>query len=357
MIPELPKIRFERREIPSRWTSISITVFSIIFALFLSSSLFLSVGADPLLAYKKIFEGAFGSLHGLSATITKSIPLMLCGAGILLAFKARIWNIGAEGQLHMGAFAATLMALAFPHFPSVVLIPSMVLAGFLCGGAWAAIPAILKAKLRVDEIVTTLMMNYIAILWIMHLVWGPWRDPSEYGFPYSRTFPPSAWMPCLFGTRIHLTLFIGIFTIFLIYVLLKKTKLGYEIRVVGESPHAARYAGMSYLKIAVLVMFISGGLAGIAGVGEVSGVQYRLREGISPGYGYMGILVAWLSKLNPLAVVPTSLLLGGLLVGVYMIQIALGLPVALANVFQGLIFFFILGGDILTRYKISIVWK
>jgi simple sugar transport system permease protein len=309
------------------------------------------------LAYKRIFTGAFGSLYGLSETTVKAIPLMICGVGLSIAFKALIWNIGAEGQLLMGAIAATWVALyAIPDAPAFVLLPCMFAAGFIGGAIWGLIPGVLKAKFRANEVITSLMMVYIASELVNYLVYGPWRGPEEWGFPYSSKFPPSARLPYLFTTRIHYpTLLIALTLAVVIYILVMKTKLGYEIRVTGGNPEAARYAGMSYFKTVVLVMLISGGLAGLAGVGEVAGIHHRLRypHGISPGYGFTAIIVAWLGRLNPLAIALTSMLFGGLLVGGDAIQVALGLPVATINIFNGVILFFILGGELLTRYKIA----
>lgn len=331
-------------------------VVSLALALLVIALVFWGYGVDSLLAYKRIFKGAFGSLYGLSETTVKAIPLMICGVGLAIAFKALVWNIGAEGQLLIGAIAATWVALyAIPDAPAVVLLPCMFVAGFLGGAIWGVIPGILKAKLRANEVISSLMMVYIASELVNYLVYGPWKGAEEWGFPYSSKFPPAAQLPRLFNTRIHYpTLILALVLALLIYVLVVRTKLGYEIRVTGENPEAARYAGMSYLKTVVLVMLISGGLAGLAGVGEVAGIHHRLRypQGISPGYGFTAIIVAWLGRLNPLAIILTSLLFGGLLVGGDAIQVALGLPVATINLFNGVILFFVLGGELLTRYKI-----
>ncbi len=229
----------------------------------------------------------------------------------------------------------------------------MFFAGFLGGAFWGVIPGILKVKFKTNEIITTLMMNYIAIQLVMYLVYGPWKGTEEYGFPYTNEFSLSAQLPYLLNTRIHYpTLIIGFLFSGILYLLITRTTLGYEIRVVGENPNVARYAHINYLKIVILVMLISGGLAGIAGVGEVAGIQHRLRVGISAGYGYTSIIVAWLSRLNPIAIIPVSILFGGLLVGGDAIQTSLNLPFATINMFNGLILFFILGGEILTRYKL-----
>jgi len=353
------KLRIEKRLTPSRWVTIAAPILSLALALLVIALVFWGYGVDPLLAYRRIFKGAFGSLYGLSETTVKAIPLMICGVGLAIAFKALVWNIGAEGQLLIGAICATWVALyALPEAPAVVLMPCMFAAGFLGGAVWGIIPGILKAKLRANEVITSLMMVYIASELVNYLVYGPWKGAEEWGFPYSSKFPPAARLPRLLNTRIHYpTLLLALALALLIYILVMRTKLGYEIRVTGENPEAARYAGMSYLKTVVLVMLISGGLAGLAGVGEVAGIHHRLRypQGISPGYGFTAIIVAWLGRLNPLTIILTSLLFGGLLVGGDALQVAMGLPMATINLFNGVILFFVLGGELLTRYKVTLI--
>ena len=233
----------------------------------------------------------------------------------------------------------------------------MFFVGFLAGGIWALIPGYLKVKFNVNEIISTIMLNYVALLMIDYLVLGPWMDPKHPGFPMTPRFSDSAVIPSIPGTRIHLTVILAILSCFILNEILWRTTMGFEIRVSGESRDAARYAGISYSKVALFVMLVSGGLAGIAGVGEVSGIQHRLLPELSPGYGYTAIIVAWLAKLNPLMVIPTSFLLGGLFVGVDAIQVVLGLPMAVVYMFQGIILFLILGGEILTNYRVKLTWK
>jgi len=354
------RVRVERRAVTPTWLLAAASALSVASALLAISALFWWYGVDPLLAYRRIFAGAFGSTYGLLETLVKSIPLMLCGVGLTIAFRALVWNIGAEGQLLMGAIAATAIALFVPGIPKPLVLPLMFLSGFLAGAAWGVIPGVLKAKFRADEVVTTLMMNYIASELVNYLVYGPWKGPEEWGFPYSSKFPKYAWIPTIPGTRIHyVTLALALASAAAAYLLLMRTTIGYEIRVTGGNPDAARYAGMNYFRTVVLVMLLSGGLAGLAGVGEVAGIHHRLRypSGISPGYGYTAIIVAWLGRLNPLAVILTSILFGGLLVGGDAIQVALGLPIAVVNVFNGAILLFVMGGDILTRYRIRVEWR
>ncbi|NIS81662.1 MAG: ABC transporter permease [Anaerolineales bacterium] len=351
----IPFLEVERRLTSPRWLQLVAPLLSFILALLAIALIFSALGVDPLFAYGKIFQGAFGSSYGLSETVVKSIPLMLAGVGLSLAFRARFWNIGAEGQLLIGATCATALALNFPDWPRFILLPAMFIAGFVGGALWGLVPALLKARWRVDEVITSLMMVYIASNLVNHLVYGPWKGPDERGFPITSKFELSAQLPRLSWTRIHYpTLILALVLAVAIYFLITRARWGYEIRVTGENPLAARYAGMSYLKTAILVMIISGGLAGLAGVGEVAGIHFRLRypEGISPGYGFTAIIVAWLARLNPLASVLTSFLLGGLLVGGDAIQVSLNLPAATIFVFNGTILLFVLGGDLIARYRI-----
>jgi ABC-type uncharacterized transport system permease subunit len=353
----IPFIEVEKRLDVPRWLRFLTPFISLLLAMIVVGIIFVFLGINPFYAYARILGGAFGSLYALSETVTKAIPLMLAGIGLTLAFRARFWNIGAEGQLLVGATCATGVALAFPDWPQPVLLPAMFIAGFLGGALWGLVPALLKARWRVDETITTLMMVYIASNLVKYLVYGPWKGADEMGFPYTSKFSLSAQLPHLGWSRVHYpTLLLGLALAIAIYLLLTRTKWGYEIRVTGENPTAARYAGMSYLKTALLVMLLSGGLAGLAGVGEVAGIHLRLRypEGISPGYGFTAIIVAWLARLNPLGAVLTSFLLGGLLVGGDAIQLALGLPAATIFLFNGTILLFVLAGDLLAHYRIRV---
>jgi len=348
------KVRIVKREKETRLTVLSSTALSLVLALITIAFIFFGYGVDPIEIYRKIFVGSFGSYYGFSETIVKAIPLILAGVGLSVAFKARLWNIGAEGQLLMGAIGATWIAVFHPEIPSILVLPTMFTVGFLLGAVWGLLTGFLKAKFGAEPAITTLMMNYVAQNLLAYLVFGPWKGPAEWGFPCTTKFSSSAQLPYFLDTRIHYpTLLIGLTLAVILYLAIKKTKFGYELRVIGENPEAAKYAGMSYFKIAVLAMSISGGLAGIAGVGEVAGIQHRLRIGISPGYGYTAIIVAWLSRLNPLLVVPVSLLFGGILVGGDAIQLA-GLPFATVDLFNGLILLFLVAGEIFKDYKLEV---
>lgn len=345
-------LHIERQPTPVRLMTYLVPVLSVLAALLLGALLLLASGQNPLLVYNAMFQGAFGSANGLAETLVKAIPLMLTGLGVSVAFRMLLWNIGAEGQLYMGAIFTTGLALyVMPSAPAILLIPAMIVAGFVGGGLWALIPAALRAYLKVNEIITSLMLNYIAILFSEWLVHGPWKDPKGFGFPGTPPLPDAAALPRIGTTRVHLGLLFGLLAAVAVYIILRRTWWGYEIRVIGENERAARYAGISINRNILLVMALSGGLAGIAGMSEITGIAHQLQRSFSPGYGYTAIIVAWLARLNPWLVVLVSVLFAGLLVGGDQLQISMGLPAAIAPMLQGTILFFLLGGEILTHYR------
>lgn len=351
-----PRLAFQKRLTISRALTITVPIASLVLGFLSAAPLFFAVGVNPTLAYQQVL-GVFTSADGLTESLTRGIPLLLASVGLCLPFKMNFWNIGAEGQLFMGAFAATGIVFLLPDSPAFVLLGSMMIAGFVFGGLWGLIPGYLKARLEVNEVLTTLMLNSVAILWVDYLVYGPWRDPEGFGFPLTPMFPLNARLPWIPGTRIHAGLLVGLICAVIVYIFLARSKWGYELKVTGESRLAAKYAGIDYLKLTLLVMLISGGLAGLAGMGLVSGIVLRLRHGISPGYGYSAIIIAWLARLHPLAAVPVSILFGGLLVAGDALQIGLGLAFATALVFQALILLFVVGAEVLTRYKLILTWE
>lgn len=359
-------LTLERRMEPSRTANILVPVLSIVLALAAGGVLLLLAGVNPIETYKAMVQGAFGSPYAISETLVRATPLMLTGLAVSIAFRMLFWNIGAEGQLAMGAFAASGVALflprAMPDISPWVLLPLMMLAGFIGGALWGLIPAALKAFLSVNEIITSLMLNYVAILWIQYLYYGPWKDPLGFGFPGTAPFVEAAWLPRLkdlawlpqvFNTgRLHTGLGLAIVAAILVWLLLDRTRWGYEIKIIGENPRAARYAGISIVRNILLVMIISGGLAGLAGFVQVAGISHRLQQGIVVGDGYTAIIIAWLAQLNPFGVLIVAVLMAGLFVGGDQIQITMGLPAAVALVLQGLILFFVLGANFFTQYHL-----
>ena len=351
-MPRLSLPRLEQRLDPSRWLEWSVPIFSVLLALLVGGFILLAVGANPLVAYGKMIESAFGSWDGFSETLVKATPLLLCGLGVMLSFRMLFWNIGAEGQLHIGAIVATGIALAGLKWPSWMLLTFMVLTAMAGGALWGLIPAYLRARHGVNEIITTLMMNYIAILCVAQMIYGPWRSPSN--FPISETFPDEATLFPFGDTRLTWGIVYALVGVAILYIVQEKSTWGYQIRVTGENPQAARYAGIKIDRNILWVMMIAGGLAGLSGMVEVAGIQYRLMRGISPGYGYTAVIVAFLGKRHPIGVLIAAILLGGLFVGGEAIILNMKLPISLVFIIQGLILFFVRGGEINTRYRI--VW-
>ena len=312
--------------------------------------LFAFSGVNPFFAYYKIFAGSFGSFYGLGETLTKATPLLLTAVGLSIPYRGKFWNIGAESQILMGALAAVTMGLfVFPGLPAPVFILALFLTGAIAGGLWGIIPALLKIKLGVNEVISTLMLNYIAVKIVEFLVNnGPLTGKSKRGYPYTDDLLPASFLPVIPGTRIHwITLALGIAAAIGVFFLLKHSKLGYEIRVSGENREAARYAGINFLKVSVISMAISGALAGLAGVGELAGIHHHLGDpgSLSSGYGFTAIIVVWLARLNPLGILLSSFLMAGILVGGDAIQISLKLPAVTVQVVNGIFLLFLIAGE------------
>ena len=325
-------------------------ILAILIALLIGAVIFAIFGISPLGAYQLVLEGAIGNKHNISESMVILIPLLLAGLGIGFAFKCGLWNIGAEGQLYMGAVGASFAALYIAP-PAPLHLVVIILFAFLAGGGWAAIAGVLKAKLGINEILTTLMMNYVAI-WITHyFVYGPWRALLEVN-PQTDFFPMSAWLPILVpGTRLHTGLLLGIGGAIFMYVVFKYTRLGYAIKVVGVNPKAAQYSGINVSRTMIIAMFISGGLAGLAGMGEVSGIHHYLRNGvysISPGYGYIAIGVALLGGLNAWGTVLSAIFFGGLLNGASFLRATYGLHAGSVFFLVGLIIMVLLARETLS---------
>jgi ABC-type uncharacterized transport system permease subunit len=353
-------IRTEQRLETPRWLPLLTTLGAVIVALVLSGVLIAVVGGDPILIGGHILQSSFGSAGVLSDTLVKATPLIFTGLACALAFRMRLWNIGAEGQLYMGAWAASAVVLV-PLLPTdaspFVMLPLMLLAGVVGGALWGSLAGWLKARFNVNEIISTLMLNYIAILWVRFWVFGPW---SEGGFQQSARFPRSAWLPRLTdfsaafpdlgGLTTHLGFLLGLLSAFLVWFLLKRTRKGYEIRLVGDNPRAARYAGVDIGRTIILVMLMSGGLAGMAGMSEVSGSVHRLQDGISVGYGFTGVIIAYLARFNPFGVVIAAILFGALSLAGQQIQ-----PAGIPAMIQGILLFCVICSDILLRRRVRVV--
>ena len=316
-------------------------------------------GVSPFLAIWSIFRGSFGSAYGIKETITKAVPLILIGSGLALAYRAKFWNIGAESQLLLGAVFATWVGLTWgPHLPGWIILPLMFTAGFIGGALWGTIPAVLKIRFGINEVISTLMLNYVAAEIVKFLVVGPWKGETKFGYPYTDDLPEQAILRLLPLSRISpvLVILAIVIALALTYIIFR-TRFGYEIRVIGESTEAARYAGINFFRTLLLTMVISGGVAGIAGVGQLSAIHHNLSypETISAGYGFTAIIVAWLGKLNPAFVILSGLFFAGIVVGGDAIQMTLGLPAVTVSVFNGFLLVFLIAGDYLLYHRVELV--
>jgi simple sugar transport system permease protein len=315
--------------------------------------LFALLGFDPLAALHAFFVQPVSTQYGLAELAVKATPLILCAVGLAIGFRANVWNIGAEGQLTLGAITGGGVALAFYGEGGPWLLPLMLLAGALGGMAWAAIPAFLRTRFHASEILTSLMLTYVALLLLSMLVHGPWRDPEGFNFPQSRMFDPEGLLPVILeGTRLHLGAPLALAAVAAGWVLLARTLLGFQIKVVGLTPAAAGYAGYSQKRLIWLTLLLSGALAGLAGVIEVAGPIGQITPTISPGYGFTAIIVAFLGRLHPVGILGAGLLVALSYIGGENAQISLQLPLAVTGVFQGMLLFFLLASDVLIRYRV-----
>ena len=348
-------IRAIKKSEPSRMKAASIRIGAIVLALVASSLFILLLKLNPGDVYVKMVQGAFGTAYRTRETIVKAVPLVITSLGIAIAFRMQFWNIGGEGQIAIGAFAASYFALFMNDMPKPVLLLVMMLAGMLAGGLWALIPAFFKAQWGTNETIVTLMMNYIGIKWITFLQYGPWKDPKSLGFPKIANFPENAVLPKLLG--IHIGWVIALLFVVVIYVFLNHTKKGYEIAVIGESINTARYAGINIKKTILIAIMLSGGLCGLVGMIQASAVNYSLSVEITGGVGYTAIITAWLSALSAPVILVVSVLFAALLEGGSYIQTVFGIPQAAAEILQGIILFFVLGSEFFVRYKFVFVKK
>ena len=349
--------RLERRGEASHRLVYLTPFLALILTLLGGCLLFGLMGHDPLLALYTFFVRPISSdfEYGLAELGIKATPIVLCALGLAFGFRANVWNIGAEGQLIVGVITGGGLALWFYDSDSVLLLPAMILAGTAGGMAWAAIPAWLKTRFNANEILTSLMLTYVALLLFSTLVHGPWRDPEGYNFPESRMFGEAAILPIIWdGTRLHIGALFALAAAALGWVVLSRTLVGFQIKVIGAAPAAAAYAGFSRDRLVWLALLVSGGLAGMAGLFEVAGPVGQLVATFSPGYGFTGIIVAFLGRLHPVGIVLAGLLVALSYLGGETVQIEMGLPQAVTGVFQGMLLFFLLGTDVLVRYRLRL---
>ena len=347
----MAKWKIERLPSPM-WVRPLIPIAAIIVTFLLTSLLLLLAKANPFTAFYNFLVAPLSNSVSAIEVLVKATPLLFTGAAVTFAFAAGYWNIGAEGQLYAGAIAAAAMGIIVKGLPPVLAILLMIVAGFAGGMAWALIPALLKIKLAVDEVVTTLLMNTVILFFVSFLLNGVWRDPIS-GWPQSPTIANEAIFPKLIPmARLHLGFILAWIVIGIVYLVLRRSALGLRMRSIGLNPEAARFAGVNVNQTILTAALVSGGIAGLAGMSEVAGIQYHLIDAISPGYGYTGIIAATLGGLNPLGVSLASLFIGLIETGAQSVSRAMGIPIYLGNVVEAALLLVTLSMLILQNYRI-----
>jgi ABC-type uncharacterized transport system permease subunit len=344
-----------KHELSKSWvTQILVLLAALVGALLVGALFILLAKSNPITAYGVMFTGPFSSKFGISETLVRAVPLLLVGLGIIISFRSGILNIGAEGQILIGAITASAAAHFFPQWPPIFLLPLVLLAGFAGGAFWGGIAGWLKARLSVNEILSTVMLNQIAAQVYIFLIRGPLIDPEQltYGTraPQTALMPEGIWLSRLIpGTRLHSGLILAVLVAVVVYIFLWRTTIGYRMRAVGAGPEAARYGGIKVEFYLVLAMALAGALAGLAGSVEVLGVHHRALEEISAGYGFSGIVAALFGRLHPLGTIPAAILFGALILGADMMQRAVHIPAAIVMAVQGLVILFVVSSDIFLR--------
>jgi len=347
------RFRLELREHAPTWLSVTLPLIAIVATLVICAGLVALAGANVFTAYAHLFMSAVSTRFNIVETLVKAAPIMFTGLAVAVAFRAKFWNIGAEGQLLAGAIAAGFIG-GLKGLPAWSLVPLMLIGGMITGGLWALLPAVLKTRYKVDDVVTTLLLNFIMLYIMGALLHGPWRDPIS-GFPDSPDIRFDAEFPILLTrTRLHLGVVLAFVAAPVVWFLMRRTTLGFDIRAVGENANAARYAGINIPLVITATAVISGALAGLAGAGEVGGVHFQVLEGVSPGYGYTGIVIAMLAQLNPLGVIPASIFFAIIITGAEAMSRATGVPVFLADVFQGVALICMIVALLFRQYRVRL---
>jgi simple sugar transport system permease protein len=351
-------LELEPRGTQSRLWVVASPVLAIALTVLAAGIIFTLLGQEPGTALYTFLVAPLLSETGPPELLVKAAPLILIGVGLALGFRAGVWNVGAEGQLTLGAIAGGGLGLACPDTPGLLLFPAMMLAGAAGGAALAAIPALLRTRFNANEILTSLMLTYVMQLALIYLVTGPWRDPEGYGFPQTALLGENATAPILIeGTRVHVGVACALGVALIGWLLLSRSVFGFQLRVLGQAPRAARFAGFRENRLIWLAMLLSGGLAGLAGLFEVAGPVGQLMPRISPGYGFTAIIVAFLGRLHPIGVVLAGSILALSYLGGDAAQIELGLPNAVTGIFQGVLLFFLLACDVLILHRIRITGR
>ncbi|MBL4667307.1 MAG: ABC transporter permease [Sneathiella sp.] len=345
-------LKIIKRPEPSKTMVYVTPILALVLTILTGMFLFSLLGIDPVEALRNFFILPINDQYGATELLVKATPLILCAIGLSVGFRANVWNIGAEGQLTLGAIFGGGLFVYFHDVDSVFLLPAMIILGAVGGALWAGIPAYLKTRFNANEILTSLMLVYVATLLLSLLVHGPFRDPDGYNFPESRIFSDSATMPLLLeGTRLHFGTIIAFLAVITTWIMLSKTLIGFQVKVIGAAPKAGAYAGFSQNKIIWFSLLFGGAMAGLAGVSEVAGPVGQLLPSISPGYGFTAIIVAFLGRLHPVGIIFAGLLMALTYLGGETAQMNLGMPVAVTGVFQGMVLFYLLACDVLVNYR------
>lgn len=344
-------IRLYRRQTPSRFWIYAAPFVALALTLLSGLLLFGALGVPAGKAYYAFFIDPLTSFYGIAELGVKAAPLILIGVALSVGFRAGVWNIGAEGQLILGAISGSAVALVFYEVEAFWVLPLMIVAGVAGGMFWAGIPALLRTRFNANEILTSLMLTYVAALLLSYMVHGPMRDPDGFNFPESRIFHEAATLPLMLpGTRLHIGFAAAVILVLLVWLLLTRSMLGFSLLVTGAAPKAGRFAGFGVNRAVWLSLLFGGGAAGAAGIFEVAGPIGQLLPNISPGYGFTAIIVAFVGRLHPVGVLFAGLLLALSYLGGESAQISLNLPVAVTGVFQGLLLFFLLAADVLIHF-------
>ncbi len=346
-------LRLEKRPTDSKLMAYLSPVFALGLTLLTGGVLFSLLGHDPAHALTVFFLGALGDLYGWTELGLKVAPLLLCGMGLMLCFRAKVWNIGAEGQFILGGLGGGYLALEVMHLEGSWVLPAVLVFGALCGMAWAGITAWLKTRFHANEILTTIMLNYIALNWLLYGVHGPLKDPDGFNFPESALFTDVVLLPTIFTDyRLNISLFFALAAMAVVWVLLSRTLLGFQIAVLGEDASAARFAGFKERRLIWVVLLACGALSGLAGIAEVTGPVGQITPHIAPGYGYAAIIVVFLGRMHPLGILLASTLLAMTYMGGEMAQMELALPKSLTGLFQGMLLFYLLACDLFIGYRL-----
>lgn len=350
------RIKLEKRPEPSRWMQVATPVAAVLLTMVLGVVIFDAIGIDGQRAVVDIFLTPLLASYKWQDVAVKAAPLTIIALGLSIGNRANVWNIGAEGQYIAGALSGAGLAMLTTGTAGWFSLTAMMLGGVVGGGAWAAVPALLRTRLRVNEILSSLMLSYVALQLLSYLIGGPWKDPNGRNFPQTAPLLPDQMLPIIVpGTTIHLGVAIAVVLALVFWVIMSRSVFGFQVRVVGSAPHAARHGGFNTNHTVWLSLLIGGGMAGLAGVLELAGALKSINLGFPSGYGFTAIIVSFLGRLNPIGVLIAGIVLAVTYVGGQVAQTTVHIPNSTAGIFQAMMLFFILASDILVRYRVRLV--